>query len=226
MTVTSYAARIFGRSPFGPLQEHIGICHRCAAVVQPLLDAAVSRDWVEVERCYEEMVRLEHEADDRKRDIRVKLPRGFFLPVARPDLLNLLTSQDKIANRAKDIGGLVLGRKLAFPDALRDQLRGFAEIAIATCGRAKDLVRELDELLDTGFRGAEVTRVRGMINDLDLAERSCDEHEVQIRAQLYTLERDLGAVDVMFMYRVIEWVGDLADSAQQVGHRLELMLAG
>jgi uncharacterized protein Yka (UPF0111/DUF47 family) len=29
----------------------------------------------------------------------------------------------------------------------------------------------------------------------------------------------------MFLYKIIDWIGDLADRAQQVGSRLELLLA-
>ena len=32
-------------------------------------------------------------------------------------------------------------------------------------------------------------------------------------------------IDVMFLYKIIEWVGVLADQAQRVGSRIELMLA-
>jgi len=32
-------------------------------------------------------------------------------------------------------------------------------------------------------------------------------------------------VEVMFLYKVIDWVGALADLAQRVGSRFELMLA-
>ena len=45
------------------------------------------------------------------------------------------------------------------------------------------------------------------------------------KTQLAKLEKSLPPVDVMFLYKVIDWIGDLGDRAQQVGSRLELMLA-
>lgn len=52
-------------------------------------------------------------------DIRLKLPRGLFMPVARTDLLELLPAgQDR--HRAKDIAGLMLGRRLVIPAGLGD----------------------------------------------------------------------------------------------------------
>jgi uncharacterized protein Yka (UPF0111/DUF47 family) len=39
------------------------------------------------------------------------------------------------------------------------------------------------------------------------------------------LESELNPIDVMVTYRMIEWIGELADLAERVGSRLELMLA-
>ena len=39
------------------------------------------------------------------------------------------------------------------------------------------------------------------------------------------LEVELPPVDVIFLYQIIDWVGDLADRAQRVGSRLQLLVA-
>jgi uncharacterized protein Yka (UPF0111/DUF47 family) len=39
------------------------------------------------------------------------------------------------------------------------------------------------------------------------------------------LEKYYPPVDVMFYYRAVEWLGELADAAQKVGSRLEVLLA-
>lgn len=44
-------------------------------------------------------------------------------------------------------------------------------------------------------------------------------------AKCYTIESRYNPIDVMFLYKIIEWVGVLADQAQRVGSRIELMLA-
>ena len=222
---STYVQRIFGRSPFGPVQKHIDLCYESAALVAPLLKAVHTGDWQEVERLHEEIFRGENEADDLKTEIRAQLPRGFFLPVSRPDLLELLTRQDRIANRAKGIAGLVLGRRMSFPLQMTEALDEFVCECINACMQARDVVRELDELLDTGFRGQETERVRGMVHQIDATERRCDDLEVGLRVTLFSLEKDLPPVDVLFMYRVIEWIGDLANHAEQVGHRLDQLLA-
>lgn len=222
---STYVARIFGRSPFGPMQDHIDVCCRCAEMVLPLLDAVAVADFAEVERLQEEITALENEADEMKITIRENLPRGFFLPVSRPDLLELLNRQDRIANRAKGIAGLVLGRRLTFPDPITGAVRELAASCVDACEQAQEVVHRLDELLEAGFRGRETKQVRRMVRNIDDKERQCDEMEARLRGELFQLEGELAPVDVMFMYRVIEWIGDLANHAEQVGHRLDQLLA-
>ncbi len=225
MAAPNYFLGIFGRSPFDPLQAHMSLCERAAAHIEGLLTFASEGSWAEVERVQMKIVELEKDADEHKRNIRMRLPRGFFLPVARADLLALLTRQDKIANKAKDIAGLMLGRKRSFPAAMAGSVMSYARSSVAACQLACEVVRELDELLATGFRGVQADRVEGMIRALDESERYNDEAQIKVRAELYGLESQLSPVDVMFLYRVIDWIGDLADHAQRVGHRLEMKLA-
>ena len=92
---------LFAASPFRPMQDHISKVHECVSELKPFLDAVYAKDWEKVDALQQKISQLENEADDLKKEIRLKLPGGIFLPVARTDLLGLVTAQDKIANKAK-----------------------------------------------------------------------------------------------------------------------------
>ena len=64
-----------------------------------------------------------------------------------------------------------------------------------------------------------------MIKQLDSIEDDTDALQITIRKNLLAIEDDLKPVDVMFLYQIIDWVGDLADLAERVGARLEILLA-
>ncbi|MEE3214540.1 MAG: DUF47 family protein, partial [Pseudomonadota bacterium] len=49
--------------------------------------------------------------------------------------------------------------------------------------------------------------------------------QIAIRRQLFVLEKDLPPVDVMFLYQIIEWIGEVSDRAERVGSRLQIMTA-
>lgn len=91
--------------------------------------------------------------------------------------------------------------------------------------KAKETIGEFDDLLEVGFRGRERTIVDKLISELDVIERDTDELQISLRKQLRDLEKELNPLDAMFLYRILDWVGDLADLAERVGARFELMLA-
>jgi len=60
---------------------------------------------------------------------------------------------------------------------------------------------------------------------LDVIEQNTDAIQVKLRSELFKLEDELHPVNVIFLYKVIENTGTIADRAQRVGSRLQLMLA-
>jgi hypothetical protein len=197
----------------------------CVSLLAPLYDAVLADDRAAVDDVQERIVALEHDADDLKHDLRLHLPRSLFLPVERRDLLEVLTMQDNIANRAKDIAGLIRGRRMLFPADVGPRLKDFVERCIDACLQAQKTVNELDELVETGFRGAEVELVQNLINELNRIETETDTIQVEVRSLVFAIERDLPPIDAMFLYRILDWTGDIGDRAQRVGSRLQLMLA-
>ncbi len=225
MTPFNPIVNLFGTSPVRPLQKHMAKVVECVSQLEPLFDAVLADDRAAVNEVQERIVALEHDADDLKHDLRLHLPRSLFLPVERRDLLEVLTMQDNIANRAKDIAGLIRGRRMSLPTDVGPRFKDFVKRGIDACLQAQKAVNELDELVETGFRGAEVALVQDLINELDRIETDTDTIQVEVRAKVFAIERDLPPIDAMFLYRVIDWTGDIGDRAQRVGSRLQLMLA-
>ncbi len=188
-------------------------------------EATIQEDWTQAEKIQRNIRDIEHKADELKKELRLHLPKSLFLPVPRTDLLELLAMQDKIANRTKDIAGIMLGRKMVIPGTLQAQMLEFVRSAVAAAEQALKAIGELDELLESGFSGQELQIVEKLIEELDALETKSDSLEVQIRAALFALESELPPVDVIFLYKIFDWVGDLADRAQAVGSRLQLLLA-
>lgn len=225
MTKSSYFSRIFANSPVPPLQKHIDKVITCVEQLVPYFESVIDEDWGRVSEIHTNVVQLEKEADEIKNELRINLPLSLFMPVDRRDILDVLGIQDQMANRAKDISGLVLGRKMSLPANIRTAYMDFLKRCIDATRQAQVAINELDELVATGFRGDEAARVRQMIMSLHDIETETDEIQTQICAQLYAIENELPPVDVMFIYKMLEWTGDLADSAQSAGNRIQLMLA-
>lgn len=222
--MVNYVSRIFGASPVGPIQEHMNVCYQCAKELIAFFGYVVDDDWESAQAARERIVNLEKEADEFKRQLRGQLPKSLFMPVPREDLLELLLVQDRIANRARDVSGLVLGRRMQLPAPIQKSFLRFVSRNVDAAKQARKSIRELDELYETGFRGAEVELVETLINELDSIEDDTDSMQVEIRTQLFAIEKELPPVDVMFLYQIIELTGDIGDMAERIGRRLELLL--
>ncbi|MCG5512703.1 TIGR00153 family protein [Ectothiorhodospira shaposhnikovii] len=225
MPPKSYFFDLFGKSPVRPLQLHAEKVQACVAELPAFMEAVMAQDWEQAEVRRNRIAELEHEADLLKKDLRQHLPKGMMLAMSRRDILETLTVQDGIANTAKDIAGLILGRRMTFPDNLHPLLRDFLSRCSEATRKASQAVHELEDLVETGFRGHEVDVMESILKELDTIEHDTDRIQIRVRAELFAMERALPPVDVIFMYRIIDEIGDLADLAQRVGSRLRLMLA-
>lgn len=207
------------------MQEHMDIVMRCVHQLSPFFVAVLKQDHAKAKDVYREIGKLENSADALKKKLRLQMPKGLFMPVERRDLLELLLVQDKAANQAKDIAGLTVGRKMIFPEKVAEMLPDYVARCVDACAQAETVIDELDELVETGFAGKEIKIVMSIIHELDRIEKDTDKMQIKIRAALMKIETDLPPVDVIFYYKIIEGIGEVADIAQRIGSRVELMLA-
>ncbi len=216
---------MFGPSPIKPIEQHMYQVYQCAKQLLPFFDAVLTDHWNLAGEIHTTISTLEKKADVIKRDLRLHLPTGLFLPVGRTDVLELLSVQDRIANKAQDISGLMISRRMHLPEVLSELFIPFLTRALDAAKQACKAINELDQLLESGFRGSEVTIVEEMIVILDEIEHDCDDKLAIIRHRIFEIEGTLPALDVMFLYKLVQWIGDLADHAQTVGGRLQILIA-
>jgi predicted phosphate transport protein (TIGR00153 family) len=216
---------LFGKSPISPLQQHMTHVHSCISELNGFMVAIYEKDWEKAQEVKSKIATKEGEADILKKKLRLSLPSTFMMPFSRRDLLDLLLIQDSIANIAKDVSGLMTNRKMTLPDEIFEDVTELTEVCIKSSEMALKAVNELDELLETAFGSREQKVVNHIIAGINDLESQSDKIQHKIRAKLFPLEASLPPVDVIFYYRAVEWLGELADAAQKVGSRLEVLLA-
>ena len=225
MVFSNPISNLFGKSPIRPLQEHMRLVVACASQLEPFFEAVLADDWKGASDIFDKIADDENRADELKKQFRLNMPKSLFMPMSRGDLLGILAQQDNIANATKDICGIVLGREMDIPSVLQSDFIAYVKSAIETCEKALKAIDELDELLETGFTGQEVKFVKKLIRDLDTQEQKVDKRERKLRHRLFKIEAEIPPVHVMFLYNVIDNIGGVADTAEQVGNQLELLLA-
>ena len=216
---------IFAKSPLKPIVKHIKRVHECSEHLVPFFKAVHEDNWDLALKEQQEIKRLENEADEIKRKIRIKLPSGLFMPIERTDLLELVSLQDNIANDSKDIAGIVLGRQLKMPSDLEEQFFQYLTRTVEAVSVASKVIGELDNLLETGFRGKEVQIVSELAEKIDRIESDTDDLQIELRHALYKRENEMNTIDAIFIYNILDKIGDLANQAEQVGSKLAVSIA-
>ena len=80
---------------------------------------------------------------------------------------------------------------MKIPKQIAPQFVEFVERNIDAAKQARKSVRELDELFTAGFKGAEVTLIADMIEELDQIETHTDEQQTILRSALFEIEKTL-----------------------------------
>lgn len=218
-------AQLFGRSPIQPLQEHMKSVIECVQQLPDFFSATFANDWQKASAVYDTIGSFENKADAQKKEIRLHMPRSFFMPIPRNDLLMMVTLQDELANTAQDIAGLMLGREMSFPQSMAEKVTDFVGGAVGVAVETKVIIDELDELLETGFGGREIDLIEKLITKVEALESDTDGLQIRIRSKLRSMEHELPPVDVMFLYKIIELIGHLADASKKVGDQIHIIVA-
>ncbi|MBT7308693.1 MAG: TIGR00153 family protein [Gammaproteobacteria bacterium] len=225
MSMNTITGLFGGASPFTALQQHMQSVLLCVREMPPFIDAVIAEDQARIETLKELIFSAENEADAVKNGLRGHLPKSLFMPVDRRDLLEVLTTQDSIADVAQDIAGLFIERPMSVPEPMQPLLRTLTQRCVDTCEHYGRIIDELDELVEMGFRGREADRVEQMLSELNQIEDETDDQGIALTQILHRNEEGINPVSVILWRQVIEWIGDLADNAEKSGDRLRLLIA-
>lgn len=222
---TSPLAGLLRKSPFKPIQEHMKSVISCVALLPELFDAVYTKDQEGVGRCARKINELETAADKIKSEYRHNMPKTLLLPVDRKDLLSLINEQDAIADGSEKIGQILESRDMLVPAAIQEGVDTLLKSTVAICLQAQVMIEELDELVHVGFSGREHDRVADMIKVVRREEHDIDEILRKVNRTLFTVEKELDPVSVMFWYKIIEELGNISDHAENMADRLLLFLS-
>lgn len=197
----------------------------CVRLVEDFITAACDGDWDKAAEVQAAIAGLENEADSMKDDLRANLPQSLLMPVARADVLALLSMQDKLANRGKDVAGLMLGRRMEVPEAIVEDFKRLIRLSVESAAASCDAIEELDTLFESGFSRRESAKVNELIGKIDSLEGDADACQIVLRRKLMEIENDYPPVSVMFLYQAIDEIGRISDVAHSVANRLKILLA-
>jgi uncharacterized protein len=216
---------LFGKSPFGPLAEHAEQVKATIELVKPLMDAFLAGDRGGTTELYERISKLEHKADNIKNDIRDHLPKSLLMPVDRGDVLTFLKEQDRIADRAEDLGVLLTMRDTRVPAGMTEPVAALVDASVATANAWFRVAMTLTTLEGASFAGPEVDRMMDQIRAISNLEWEADKKQAEASRVMFDHEAEIGAISVMMWMHIFRVLGSIADHAENTADLLRVMLA-
>jgi uncharacterized protein len=216
---------MFSKSPFKPLGSHMDKVRACVDQIVPLFKALDKRDYDDVGEISELIVKLEHEADKIKDDIRTHMRQTVFLPVDKKDFMHLLSAQDDISDAVEDLAVLLRIKNLDTPTAIKEPLSELVNHVVKTAYKGCDLIQELEALLESSFGGAEAEKVDKATQALGTLEWEADRKQFQLAQKLFALGSQIDAADLFLWNEVIKKLGAVADKTEKIGKTLRIFLS-
>ena len=217
-------AKLFGRSPFVPIQQHMERVARCVSKAQAMIDAYLDNNQPTVETLAAEIDEIEETADHLKRDIESQLRGGVFMAVDRGRLRQVIIVQDSIADKMQNLGRLLTLRACGDPPPFADDFRAFVQINLDTFDAIRQVIDELDNLLEAGFAGGEAQTTMELIHRVGELEAKADDMQHDLLKQLFAHETELTVGSFFLWTQILKQVSDLGDRSHRLGNRIRGIL--
>lgn len=215
---------LFGKSPFAALQTHMQKVSDCVHLLPALFEAIEAGDDAGVEQISNKICEVEHQADLIKNDIRNHLPKSLFLPIDRSHLLDILLLQDKIADRAEDVAVLVTLKRLELPGAFRVEFKDFLKKNVEAFEGAREIIREMHELLESSFGGIEAEKVRAMVEKVSFQEHEVDVVQRVLLKKMFQAEDAMSYTTFHLWLKICESVAALSNLSENLALRVRMTL--
>lgn len=197
---------------------------KCVAKMGEALEAFEQQQFDRLVGLSKEVSALEHEADTIRDDIRNHLLRRFFMPVNRGQVLRILSQQDSIADIAEDVCVLLTLKQIVIPDDLKDLFRSFHELSIKSVDLVGSIVDELDELIETGFGGAEAEKIRTRARDVAFTEHQVDTIAHELVRGIYARDGELSVGEFHLWMRLTQIMSGLSNTAENLADSITMVL--
>ncbi len=217
-------ARIFGKSPFHPLQSHMKKVSSCMKKLTEIFDNLKDKSPEELERLVKELSKLEHEADLTKNDIRNHLPKSLFLPIDRSQFLDILSIQDSISDKAEDIGHLLTLYPVSELGDLCDHLDQLFKKNMEAFWDTRSIIKELHELLESSFGGIEAEKVKTIVEKTSKIEYQADKMKHELMKEFFKTAENV-KTPVFYLYvRLVEEINHISHISEKLANRIRMIL--
>jgi len=215
--------RLFRQSPFEGLLRHADYIRQSGPIFQLALIAYLDENPEEFEKHHNQVTILEHQGDLVKRNIRGHLPRGILMPMDKFQLIWYLREQDKILDSVQDALHWLSYRKTDIPDEMVDDLLLLVEKVNEVLKAVHPLVSSAESYF-SNFSEQQREKLKQEIRLIREFEFESDQVERELLSKIlaYPFENSTSA---FHLARLVEYMGNVANHAENAGDMMRAMIA-
>ena len=220
--------KLIARSPVEGLLVHMQIVTKSLVCVTSFFDQVLLKDWDKALKIKQEIELIEHDADEVKYKMRQRLHERLYLSVPRQSVLVLLQKQDKIANRIKDVTGIMYGRRMSFPLLLGDSFKELLSVMPELSKQLVVLIEDLVQAKESMASNELLEKLHATIDQIELIEHKTDGCLRALNSYLFDIEQNINAcssaIDIVFIYQLARDTASITDQAQSIAHYVNILL--
>lgn len=220
----NYFTKLFTRAPFDYLELHMEKVTACLVKLQEIFTHFEAGQGEKIKPLADKVSEFEHEADLIKNDIRSSLPKSFLFPIDKGNFLEILTLQDNIADSAEDVAGYLTIKELKIFDEIKEDFQKFVEKIFETSFDVKNIMLNLDELLEASFGGPIAETTRAQIDQVAYKEHQADLIKHRLIKCIFQRAEELKTADFFLWIRLVEEMQGLAHFAEKLALRIGMIL--
>ena len=159
-----------------------------------------------------EVDRLEHQADEVRREIECKLYEGAFLPIYREDYIHLIEQVDQIANQAEAVSQFITLTRPEIPEMVREDLRRIAQVSAESFDVILSSMEAIQKDMKKTFAVSEQVQKK---------EKEVDDIVWQMVKKIFKSDMDKG--EKIHVKMLIDRIAAISNRIEDTADRLVLM---
>jgi predicted phosphate transport protein (TIGR00153 family) len=189
-----------------------------------IFEAIERKDYAAVEELANQIADFEHQADLLRNDILKHLPKSLYLPINRSHIVEILQTQDEIADAAKDVAVLVTLKPIELQSHFKEEFKDLLAKNISTFNSAFLIINEMHELLESSFGGIEAEKVRSMVEEVSFKEHEVDLVQRNLLKKLFQSEEWMSYTTFHLWQKICEATTSISNLSEVLAFRVRLTL--
>jgi predicted phosphate transport protein (TIGR00153 family) len=212
-------------SPFKILMAHFDRVCKSVHKLNDMIEHYMEGKFTEAATISVEVSRLEHEADIIKRHLRASIPRLILMPVSKQDILDILASNERIADSAQDVAQILDMRETKIPEELTPEIKRFVSHVMDAVDALRDMMEHIEGVLESTFAKIDSEEIIEFGHQVHEHEYKADSVGKALSKAIYSQEDKMSPLAIFHLMRFTDVLDKVADSAENAALKIVLVVS-